>query len=176
MLTFAAIQVRVFYNGHAKYRTYHMSFILFHWNTHHLCQGWDFIMWFYILKGIGRRELCSRPGQVFVLWSCIRHFILTVPLPTQEATGELSINPREQQLANLWWISITSRQSSSTISCFILWNLTGISCDNLGHSACVQKFTPQLLVDYHSVNVALAPWWWQCLIKLANFSFSLLAY
>ena len=28
---------------------------------------------------------------------------------------------------------------------------------NLGHSACVQKFTPQLLVDYHSVNVALAP-------------------
>ena len=28
---------------------------------------------------------------------------------------------------------------------------------NLGHSAWVQKFTPQLLVDYHSVNVALAP-------------------
>ena len=24
MLTFAAIQVRVFYNGHAKYRTYHV--------------------------------------------------------------------------------------------------------------------------------------------------------
>ena len=28
---------------------------------------------------------------------------------------------------------------------------------NLGHLACVQKFTPQLLVDHHSVNVALAP-------------------
>lgn len=111
-------------------------------HTHHLCQGWDFIMWFYILKGIGRRELCSRPGQVFVLWSCVRHFILTVPLPTQEGTGELSVNPQEQQLANLRWISITSRQSSITISCFILCNLTGISCDNLGHSACVQKFTP----------------------------------
>ena len=128
-------------------------------------------------KGLGEescvqdlvRSLCC----VLVL---LRHFILTVPLPTQEGTGELSVNPQEQQLANLWWISITLRQSSSTISCFILWNLTGISCDNLGHSACVQKFTPQLLVDYHSVNVALAPWWWQCLIKLANFSFSLLAY